>query len=61
MSILIIILKIIGSFFMVGLLIGGLVKLSPAHRNPEISPVIEHVVGGLGFALGILGLYYLWF
>ncbi len=61
MTILIIILKVLGSFFFVGFLIGGLVKLSPAHRNPDISPVIEHLVGVLGLGLGISGLYYMWF
>jgi len=61
MDILVVIFKVIASFFMIGLLIGGLVKLSPAHRNPEISPVIEHIVGGFGFVLGAIGLYYLWF
>ena len=59
MDILVIIFKVIASFFMIGLLFGGLVKLSPAHRNPEISPVIEHLVGALGLGLGISGMYYM--
>lgn len=61
MDILIVIFKTIGSFFMIGLFIGGLVKLSPAHRNPDISPVIEHFVGAIGLGLGIASLYYMWF
>jgi hypothetical protein len=61
MSVLIIIAKIIISFFMAGLLLGGFVKLSPAHRNPDIKPAIEISVGIFGLGMGLLGLYFTWF
>ncbi len=55
------ILKIIGSIFFAGFILGGIIRASPAHRNPEISPAIEYFVGAIGFIGGILGLYWLWF
>jgi cytochrome c biogenesis protein CcdA len=61
MSVMIMIAKVIVSFFMAGLLIGGFVKLSPAHRNPAIRPVIEISVGIFGLGMGLLGLYVTWF
>jgi len=61
MTILLILGKVIASFFLVGLAIGGLTKLSPAHRNPDASPVVEHLVGAMGLGLGLYGFYYLWF
>lgn len=54
------ILKLLGSLLLAGFLIGGLTKLSPAHRNPEASPVAETVAGIIGLGVGIGGLYYLW-
>ena len=60
MDILVIIAKVLASIFLAGLILGGIIKLSPAHRNPDIEPLIENIVGGLGLLGGIFGIYYLW-
>lgn len=52
--------KIFLSVFMLGFIIGGAVKLSPAHRNPDINPKIEYLVGAFGLVSGLLGIYFLW-
>jgi len=61
MSIFIIILKVFVSLFLLGMLIGGVVRASPDHRNPDINPKVEYVVGAFGLIVGVLGFYYLWF
>ncbi len=60
MSVIIFVVKLLASFFMLGFVLSGLGKLSPAHQNPEADPFIERVFGMFGIALGICGLYYLW-
>lgn len=52
--------KIFISIFFVGILIGGIVKLSPSHRNPEISKNVENLVGVFGLILGLAALYFTW-
>ena len=61
MSMLMIIAKIFLSIFLLGFIIGGVVKLSSAHRNPDINPKIEYFVGALGLVSGLLGIYFTWF
>ena len=61
MSALIIVLKIIVTIFLIGRLLGALTKFLPAHRNPDMSPAIEFVVGLLMLALVLYGFYYTWF
>ncbi len=36
-------------------------RASPHHRNPDISPRIEYIVGAVGVISGVLGILYLWF
>ena len=58
---LLIIGKIFFSTLLLGIALGGIVKLSPAHRNPDINPIIEYLVGALGLVSGLLGVYFTWF
>jgi len=60
MTVLIIIAKLFISVFLAGILISGLVKLSPAHRNPDINPRVEFIVGLLGLGFSMCGLYFTW-
>jgi len=61
MTIIFIIAKIFLSLFLIGILISGLTKLSPSHRNPEINPEIEKGMGVIGLCIGLIGLYFTWF
>ena len=56
-----IVVKIFLSLFLLGILIGGLIKLSPAHRNSERHPGVEKWVGIIGLCFGLAGLYITWF
>ena len=58
---LLIIGKIFLTIFLLGFIIGGAVKLSPAHRNPDINPKIEYFVGALGLVSGLIGIFFTWF
>lgn len=57
---LLIIGKIFLSVFLLGFVIGGVVKLSSSHRNPDINPKIEYFVGALGLVSGLLGMFFTW-
>jgi hypothetical protein len=61
MSVIILIAKVLLSIFLTGFFIGGIVKLSPAHRNPDTTPAIEKSIGVIGISIGLAGLYFTWF
>jgi hypothetical protein len=60
MGVLLITGKVLLSVFLAGMLLSSIVKLSPAHRNSQISQKIEIGVGLFGLIIGLAGLYYLW-
>lgn len=57
---LMIIAKVVASFFLVVTLIVGILKASPRAHNPEHGALAEYSVGFIFFFLALLGLYYLW-
>jgi len=59
MGILLIIGKVLLSLFLTGLLIGGITKLLPAHRNPEADSKVEFIMGLLGVGGALAGFYFI--
>lgn len=53
--------KVLASFFLLGVFLAGCARASRGGRDPERNPTTEYITGAIGVIGGALGLLFLWF
>ena len=61
MSILIVIVKILGTIVLLGGILGGILYIWMARQSPVRGTAVETIAGIIVLALTFYGMYFLWF